>query len=34
MNNNKEDIKPADIDKQRSATPNQTPQNGLLNKFF
>ena len=32
MNNDEKDIRPADMDKQRPATPNWTPRNGLLSK--
>ena len=33
MNNDKEDIRPANIDEQRPATPNWMPQNTLLSKL-
>ena len=33
IGNDKEDIRRADIDKQRPATPNWTPQNGLLSEL-
>ena len=33
IGNNKEDIRPANIDKQRSATFNWTPWNGLLSEL-